>query len=292
MALRFPIVVKPRFAYQWRRKGLWEKVGAAKAIIISSADELRREYLRVSEVTPEILLQEYVAGDDCDIVVCCCYINRRSELLGYFTGRKLKQSPPYVGTGSIVEATEVSAILAPAVELLKSFGYAGLAEVEFKYDKSADRYALIEVNPRHWDQHELGTLVGVNMSWIAYSDLVGRSIAPVKPVYAPGRQYKWIAERELIDAVVRSLRSEVKTTRASRGWLRGSYAALKKVLPDVVRLLRGSKMFGILRIGDPLPAMQLGLALVAAAWGLLIAAGRPSKLRYRARAIGEGDRRL
>src|SRR2546426_11582561 len=41
--LRFPVVVKPRFAYLWRRKGTWEAVGARKAFLVHSADELQRE---------------------------------------------------------------------------------------------------------------------------------------------------------------------------------------------------------------------------------------------------------
>jgi len=41
--------------------------------------------------------------------------------------------------------------------LLRACGYAGLAEVELKRDSKTGAFQLIEVNPRHWDQHELGT---------------------------------------------------------------------------------------------------------------------------------------
>ena len=271
--LRFPVVVKPQFAYQWRRKGTWEKVGA-KAIIAHSAEELRLQYRRLAELTPEIMLQQYIGGDDRDIVVCCCYVDRRGELLGYFTGRKLKQNPPLVGTGSVVEAAEVAFILEPTLRLLKAFRYAGLAEVEFKYDAASGRYFLIEVNPRHWDQHELGTLVGVNLTRIAYSDIIGVGAATVRPCYEPGRQYKWIAERELVHAIAQRIKREVHANRATTGWLRASLGALVKALRDSYGLLRGKRVFGILKLRDPLPAVAMCLGLLSTALQFLAAGPR------------------
>lgn len=289
--LRFPVVVKPRFAYQWRRKGSWEKVGAAKALIISCAEEMRAQYRRLAEVTAEVLLQEYVAGDDADIVVCCCYVNRHGELLGHFTGRKLKQSPPLVGTGCIVEAAEVSAIVPLSVELLKAFQYCGLAEIEFKYDKATASYMLIEINPRHWDQHELGTMTGVNLSWIAYQEMTGMPTAKASPVYRPGRKYRWIAEQELIAAVAQSFVREHAVVRAAKGRLRGFLAALRKAMTEVDGLLKGEKVFGILRLGDPLPGILMGLRLLAQAWKLLfLARAQPAIVQPRVQDIGESER--
>jgi predicted ATP-grasp superfamily ATP-dependent carboligase len=271
--LRFPVVMKPRFAYQWRRKGTWEKVGA-KAIITQSADELRLQCRRLAELTPDIMLQEYVAGDDRDIVVCCGYVGREGKLLGYFTGRKLKQSPPFVGTGSIVEAVDIP-ILAPTLKLLKAFGYAGLAEVEFKYDADSGRYFLIEVNPRHWDQHELGTLVGVNLSRIAYSDMIGVDTAPIRPYYEPGRQYKWVAERELVYAIVQRVKREVNSTGATNGKVRASLRTLANALRETYGLLRGKRILGILKLRDPRPALALCLGILSEAFRF-VAAGADS----------------
>ena len=260
--LRFPVVLKPRFAYQWRRKGVWERVGAVKAIIVSSPDELRLRYRQLSGFTQELLLQEYVAGGDSDLIVCCCYVGRGGDLLGYFTGRKLKQNPPLVGTGSIVEATEVGLVVNLSVELLKAFHYSGLAEIEFKYDRAADRFSLIEINPRHWDQHELGILVGVNLSWIAYSDMLGRDVARCRPMYRPGLKYKWIAERETIEGIARSFCRELAAVRSSRAGLRAALGALRKVTGEFTALLDGKKIFGVVRLNDPLPGVLMFFRLL------------------------------
>lgn len=265
-ALRFPMILKPRFAYQWRRSGLWEKVGGVKAIIAKSPEELRAQYYRLSEVAPEVLLQRYVSGQDHDIVTCGCYVNRDGELLGHFTGRKLRQNPPLVGTGSVVEAMEVPAIVGASLRLLRAFGYRGLAEIEFKYDRAAQTYFLIEVNPRHWDQHELGVLVGVNLTHIAYNDMIMASTVKALPVYKRGRTYKWVAEREFIYAVAKDFRNQVRLARPVKGLLRALLAATANTVADMRTLLRGQRILGILRMRDPHPGMALCLSLFTDAY--------------------------
>ena len=274
-SLSFPLIMKPRFAHQWRRSGLWEKVGGAKAIIVESAEELRAQYRRFSEIVPEVLLQRYVNGDDEDIVVCGCYVNRDGELLGYFTGRKLRQNPPLVGTGSVVEATEVPAIVGASLRLLRAFGYAGLAEVEFKYDRAAQTYFLIEVNPRHWDQHELGVLVGVNLTHIAYSDMISASTIKAHPVYRRGRRYKWVAERELLYAMARNFRDQVRLARPVKGLARAVLAAVGSTVTDMRTMLRGQRILGIVRMRDPHPGMAMCLGLFTDAYRIFRRPGQP-----------------
>jgi predicted ATP-grasp superfamily ATP-dependent carboligase len=261
-ALQFPVVVKPRFAYQWRRKGLWKRLGAAKAILIHSPEELRACYQRLANDSPEVLLQEYVVGGDTDIVVCGCYVNRNGVLLGHFTGRKVKQSPPLVGTGCIVEAAEVPDLGPLSLRLLRAFHYAGLAEIEFKFDKRSGRFFLIEINPRHWDQHELGTLVGVNLSWIAYRDMVGLPVAPSVPAYPGGASYKWIAERELIEGTARKLMRELAATRGRKARVASSLKALASALRELGSLLKYRKICGLMRLEDPLPGIFMWLGLL------------------------------
>jgi D-aspartate ligase len=257
-ALQFPVVVKPRFAYQWRLKGLWKSVGSAKAILVHSPDELRACYQRLANLSPEVLLQEYVAGSDSDIVICGCYVDRKGMLLGHFTGRKVRQSPPLVGTGCIVEAAEVRGVVPLSLRLLRAFGYAGLAEIEFKFDQRSGRLYLIEVNPRHWDQHELGTLVGVNLSWIAYRDIAGMGVAPSMPAYPSGAAYRWIAERELIQGAVRRLVRQLAATPGSKARLQ----AVRGTLREVVSALGHKTIYGLMRLQDPLPGILMWLGLL------------------------------
>jgi D-aspartate ligase len=258
-ALTFPAIVKPRFAYQWRRAGLWERIGGQKAFIVANADELRALYTRLAELASEVLIQEYVPGDDADIVVCCCCVGVDARLLGYFTGRKLRQNPPLIGTGSVVEAMPVPALIEPSTTLLGAFGYTGIAEIEFKHDRARDRYMLIEINPRHWDQHELGRLVGVNITWLAYADRVGLRPAPCTPEYRAGERYKWIAEGELARGVARNVWHALR--RAEPGG-EGRIVRLRRALADAAELVTGRRILATARLSDPVPGILTMLQTV------------------------------
>ena len=264
LSFRFPVVVKPRYAYQWRGKGDWEKVGAQKAIVVEDATVLRAVYARLAQVTEEVLVQEYVAGDDSDIVVSCCYVDRTGALNGYFTGRKLKQNPPLIGTGSVVEATDIPAIVAPSYEILKAFDYRGIAEIEYKYDAGTCSYQLIEINARHWDQHELGNLVGVNITRLAYADMIGERFPAVVPTYGSG-QYKWIAERELVVSATKIFLDEI-ARRSDAGRARRTIGAFRKVVSELRRLTRGKKIFALVRMSDPLPGIVMAWTVLCQAF--------------------------
>jgi D-aspartate ligase len=259
-ALSLPLVIKPRFAYQWRGKGSWERVGAQKAFIAESLPELRALYQRIATVGPEVLLQEYIPGDDADIVVCCCHMRADGTMDGYFTGRKLQQNPPLVGTGCVIEACEVPDIVATTTRLLAALGYAGIAEIEYKVHRETGRHMLIEVNPRHWDQHELGLLVGVNITWLAYAGLVGIATPVQAPVYRAGERYKWIAENELVRGFGAALRARWP---GRPGASPGRWAAITRSVRELAGLVRGRRMLAMWRWSDPRPGLITAGGLAA-----------------------------
>lgn len=274
--LRFPVIMKPRFAYQWRKQGIWNRVGAQKAIIAESTEELEAHYRRIASALNEVLVQEFIPGEDCDIVVCCGYMDERGELLGHFTARKLRQDPPLVGTGCAVEAVEVAPIVESTRELLRAFRYCGMAEVEYKRDPRSGQYFLIEINPRHWDQHELGRLVGVNLSLIAYLHLTGHTHAPQAPVYRAGARSRWIAERELAANVLRRIKREFgQPGRSVLDKLRGSGAAIR----DCAQLLIGRNIFSVSKLSDPIPGLLWGASFLREMIGYAFSHGKASSRR-------------
>jgi predicted ATP-grasp superfamily ATP-dependent carboligase len=261
--LRFPLVVKPRIAAQWRQKAAWKAVGARKAFLVENAEELRTEYLRISAVSPEVMIQEYVHGSDCDIAVYCCFVNTDHQIPAYFTARKLRQNPPLFGTGCAVETTDIPEIVPIAERLLEGVGYTGIAEVEFKRDASVGKWFLIEVNPRHWDQHEIGAHVGVNLSWIAYQHMIGQPLDPQVPAQKEQAQLRWIAETESLMLVLRNAYVQVQENRRLSGSFRqrvkGYFEVLRSLCLEIAFLLRGRKVFAIFHRRDPLPGVLLCL---------------------------------
>ena len=241
---------------------MWEAVGARKAFLVESAEELRAEYLRISSISPEIMLQQYVYGADSDVAVCCCFINAKQEMAAYFTARKLRQNPPLFGTGCAVETVNVPEIVPLAKRLLQGSGYCGIAEVEFKRDSRAGKWFLIEVNPRHWDQHEIGTHIGVNLSWIAYQDMIGRPCSPQVPLKTAA-QFRWIAETEALMLALRNaylqLQRDSLLSGSMKRWLAVRIRAVKTFFLEIGFLLKGRTVFAILHRRDPLPGILLFL---------------------------------
>jgi D-aspartate ligase len=231
----FPCVVKPVSAFEWHLADAWQRVGARKAIRVDSWESLRSEYRQISEVTRQVLVQEWIPGPADQIVVVGGYVGEGFELLAHFTARKILQSPDDCGTGCIVRSEPIPDILEPTRRLFHALRYQGLAEVEYKFDSRTGEYKLIEINTRHWDQHQLGDASGVNLSWVAYCHLTGRSVPEAE---GPVVLATWIAEDALLMRLIRSV---------FHPELRTAHLRTK---------LSGPRMYGVFVANDPLPACR------------------------------------
>jgi len=235
-SVRYPCVIKPVHSYLWHEGDAWNLVGQAKAIKATSREQLESSYLRVSRVTPEVLVQEFVPGQDQDIFVAGLYIGSDRRLRGAFTASKLLQYPRETGTGCIVERVENTEVLSLATRLLEHLNYSGIAEVEFKRDAASGKYKLIEVNPRFWDWHQLSAANGMDLGYTAYLDLSGQP--PQQPI-GDGAGAWWVAD----EALLTYLRDRVRRRTGSR----------ELASPRLGRLLLRRNMWGIFSWSDPLP---------------------------------------
>lgn len=231
----FPCVVKPISSYHWREANNWEKVGGRKAFLVTTLQELKQEYERVHVAHPELLIQEWIPGTAENIVVLGAYVGENSRPLTYFTARKVVQSPDDFGTGCVIRSEEIPELFEPTLRLWQALGYQGMAEVEYKRDSRTGKFLLIEMNTRHWDQHGLGRVSGINLSWTAYRHLTGRPVAPMRTTTTCAT---WIAEDSLISYILRSIyRRELQLGRL---W----------------QQLSGPRVYGIFSWRDPWPFVR------------------------------------
>jgi D-aspartate ligase len=251
----FPCVVKPVSSIDWRRGHNWKAVGSRKAFRVDGVAHLEREYAELASVCSSVLVQEWIPGGTEDIVVLAGYVNADSDPVAFFTARKCVQFPEDFGTGCVVASEPIPALHEPTRRLWKALRYHGMAEVEYKRDAATGEYKLIEINTRHWDQHRLARASGINLTWIAYCDLIGNTPS-VQNV--PTARATWIAEDGF------------------------SYYALRSVYRREGRLLqllgslRGPRVYGISSFSDPFPGLcQAGLMARQALSGLI------AKLRHR-----------
>lgn len=169
----FPVVVKPVYAHQWRLPAVWEAVGRRKGIRADTPEALGGAYARVAPHTPEVLVQEWITGEEDQFFVLGAYVDRTGRVRGSVTAQKRLQYPPQFGLGCLVRSVRNDEVRRIGTQLLEGLGFTGIAEVEFKRDARSGRYRLVEVNPRHWDQHTLAAACGVNLTHLAYRDLTG-----------------------------------------------------------------------------------------------------------------------
>jgi D-aspartate ligase len=163
----FPVVVKPDRSVEFKRRY------KRQAFRCDTQAELDDALAKTEEFGP--IVQELVPGGDDALYTVGSYLAADGSALGVFCGRKLRQTPPGIGTCRVGEAVWVQEVVDAALELLRAFGYHGLSQVEFKRDARDGRYRLMEINPRLWQWHGLAAACGVDLPRIAYADLTGET---------------------------------------------------------------------------------------------------------------------
>ena len=178
--LGFPVLVKPSSTEGFKRRF------RRQAFRCETADEAERAYVDAEPYEP--MVQEVIPGGDGELYTLGSYLRADGEPLGLFCGRKLRQTPPGVGTCRVGEAVWVEEVVDSGLKLLRELRFHGLSQVEFKRDPRDGAYKLMEVNPRLFQWHGLAAACGVDLPLIAYRDLTGEH---VEPAATNGHRKRW-----------------------------------------------------------------------------------------------------
>jgi D-aspartate ligase len=178
--LPLPVLVKPQHPDGFKRSF------GKQAFRCETKAELERAY---ADAEPfGAMVQELVPGGDEELYSLGSYLREDGEPLGLFSGRKLKQVPPEIGTCRVGEAVWVQEVVDAGLRFLRGLGFHGISQVEFKRDPRDGRFKLMEINPRLWQWHGLAAACGVDLPLIAYRDLTGEQVAPAS---ANGSGKRW-----------------------------------------------------------------------------------------------------
>ena len=178
--LGFPVLVKPSSTEGFKRRF------KRQAFRCETAAEVEDAYAQAEPYEP--MVQEVIPGGDDELYTLGSYLRADGEALGLFSGRKLRQTPPGVGTCRVGEALWVDEVVDQGLKLLRALSFHGLSQVELKRDPRDGAYKLMEVNPRLFQWHGLAAACGVDLPLIAYRDLTGEQ---VEPVSANGSRKRW-----------------------------------------------------------------------------------------------------
>lgn len=169
--ISFPCLLKPGLAHRFLRRFSF------KMLEIFSFEELVRNY---SDLTNEFSVDPYdlmicdiIPGPDSkQMIQHASYIDKEGEVLASMTSRKIRQDPPKYGQGRVTRSEIIPGVDDLSKKLLRSLGYFGFSEIEWKLDPRDGQYKVIEINPRYINYLALCVECGINFPYIQYADLV------------------------------------------------------------------------------------------------------------------------
>ncbi len=175
----FPCILKPRL-----KNSEFRTQSPRKAFKIYSQDELIRSYEMVAQWEKEAVIQEWIEGEDDQIVFCLTYYDRNGDPQAVFPGRKLLQWPPECGNTVISEPLRRKELERPIIELTKMIWqkvrFKGLGSIEYKIRRNTNEPVIMEPTVGRTNyQNELAVINGCNIPALAYCDLGGiKQFAP------------------------------------------------------------------------------------------------------------------
>lgn len=247
----FPVVIKAAAA--------WLET-SVKTSIVGSAPELIDLWHRSgSAQNPNLIIQEYIpCGEDWFFHGYC---NGASDCLAGFTGMKLRSFPPHSGLTTLGRSATNDALLHQTETLLKAISYAGIVDIDYRFDPRDRQYKLLDFNPRVGAQFRVFVDDnGLDVARVIYRDLSGEVV----------RRAKQVDGRVIV--------VEPDDLRASLGYFRRGELSIGGWL----RSFRGPKELAWFSWDDPLPFLM--------AWARLAARGVARMIRLASLKSGSAVR--
>jgi D-aspartate ligase len=196
---RFPCLLKPLHFREWQVFPDGHPLSHRKVAVAPTPESLVAAWRLAAAVDPRGIVQEIIEGPDtAKRVYVSCY-DRDGRRVANAMFRELRCSPVGFGTASVSE---------PVVDLetdevcdrwLRALGYSGICEIETKRDSRDGRVKLIEANPRLTGGGDAAPYAGVDVCWIHYLDLIGKTVTPVIP---DGRDFRHIVLRADLSTII------------------------------------------------------------------------------------------
>ncbi len=193
--IAYPCLIKP-----FQPNATWRQTFDTRLFLADSRDMLRQLYDLIYPVHQDLILQEYMPGDDGQVCWGVTYLDAQQQPLAMWAGRKIRQYPRGFGTATLAESLHDPELARMAVDILTAVGHRGYGVVEFKRDRRDGKRKITEATGgRTWFPHSIVTRSGINLPYLWYRDVLGLPVAP-QTEYAAG--IKWIHEERDLKTVV------------------------------------------------------------------------------------------
>lgn len=218
----YPIIAKNSDKNTWHYA---EFPGKKKIFKINSYSELQEILHNVYSSTYEdtFCLQKMVPGDDYNMRVLTCYVNKKHEVVFSCLGQPIleEKTPGAIGNyAAIITRKMENDILEQAKKFLKEVKYVGYANFDIKYDSTDNKYKFFEINVRLGRSNFYMTASGANYSKYVVDEYIKnkefkKEVIHHKPwVYSIIPNYvvkKYVSNKELVKEYLK-LKKEKKYT--------------------------------------------------------------------------------
>ena len=173
----YPVVIKPHCGEKFGLKAADRyRIAHDDAEYAAAMDALR-------PYDPDPIVQEYVSGEGRGASLL---LDQNGQLVTALCHRRVREYPISGGPSACCESFYDAELVDRAYRLLRSFGFQGLAMVEFKGDR------ILEVNPRVWGSFPLTTVVGSPMA-VRYAEAAaGEAKSAELPDYKVGVRMRFL----------------------------------------------------------------------------------------------------
>lgn len=239
--LEYPVVIKPS-------RSLAIRADQRLKLTVRYAHD-RRQLDQTLKLLPNaawpVLVQRRVSGPGIGVFL----LLKEGALLAQFAHRRILEKPPWGGVSVCSEAIPAHpSLLEQSVELVRSFGWNGVAMVEYKLDRHTGDPYLMEVNGRFWGSLQLAIDSGVDFPLLLVEAATGHDVTPVLS-WKSGVRLRWRLG-ELDHLIARLRPSALLPHRSSELPSLGS-AMCHAVLPAWHPRSRGE----VFRLDDPRPGL-------------------------------------
>lgn len=194
----YPCLVKPSQGH------LYKAAFGSKMVRADRPDQLLSAYREATEAGLEVMLQEWIPGPDGNGANYNSYLWGGDPLVE-LTARKIRGSPPELGSPRVARSEDVPDVVGPGRAILQAMDFSGFSCTEFKLDARDGVWKLMEVNGRHNLSSLLAVRCGVNFPLLQYRHLI-EGITPTADGYEQG--VYWIDLIRDMACNVRYLRRE------------------------------------------------------------------------------------
>jgi D-aspartate ligase len=213
---------------------------APSVLIAQDREEVARGYRLMG--TPDagnVMLQEYIPGTPEHVWMFNGYFDESSTCKVGFTGRKIRQAPPYTGATTLGECLANPTVHDTTVRFMRELGYRGILDIGYRFDARDGEYKLLDVNPRIGATFRLFVSDdGTDVLRALYLDLTGQEV----PTTTVPRGRRWVVEPlDLKSTIAYRRRGDItlgRWLRSFRGVREAAWFARDDLRPFLVLWLR------------------------------------------------------